>query len=171
MNTALELFAEKGFTNTSISLIASTAKISKGLLYNYFESKEDLLMEIFDDGLSDMISLFDKNKDGELSREEFIFFINQSFDLMVADIKFWKLYFSLIMQPSVMTLFEKRLHSVLTPLMNILIEYYRKKGDKDPQGSALLAGAVMDGIGFHFVLNPDIYPIDKIKKMIIEKFV
>ena len=40
---ALELFATRGYHSTSISMIAKEADISKGLLYNYFESKEELL--------------------------------------------------------------------------------------------------------------------------------
>ena len=51
--TALELFATKGYHSTSISMIARTAGISKGLLYNYYESKEDLLNE--------MLSSHDRN--------------------------------------------------------------------------------------------------------------
>ena len=34
LESALELFAEKGFKGTSISEIAKTANISKGLAYN-----------------------------------------------------------------------------------------------------------------------------------------
>ena len=45
MKVALELFAEEGYHNTSISKIASRAGISKGLLYNYFDSKEDLIKD------------------------------------------------------------------------------------------------------------------------------
>lgn len=43
ISTALNLFADKGFHNTSMEQIASHAKISKGLIYNYFESKDALL--------------------------------------------------------------------------------------------------------------------------------
>ncbi|MEJ2103763.1 MAG: TetR/AcrR family transcriptional regulator, partial [Ignavibacteriaceae bacterium] len=42
-NIALELFALNGYHATSISKIAKSAGISKGLLYNYYESKEQLL--------------------------------------------------------------------------------------------------------------------------------
>ena len=40
---AFSLIAEQGFEATSISQIAKEAGISKGLLYNYYESKEQLL--------------------------------------------------------------------------------------------------------------------------------
>ncbi|MDR1542801.1 MAG: TetR/AcrR family transcriptional regulator, partial [Prevotellaceae bacterium] len=47
--TALSLFAENGYETTSISEIAKKAGISKGLMYNYFTSKEELLQIIWDD--------------------------------------------------------------------------------------------------------------------------
>ncbi|MDR1653742.1 MAG: TetR/AcrR family transcriptional regulator, partial [Prevotellaceae bacterium] len=47
--TALSLFADKGYDATSISEIAKKAGISKGLMYNYFTSKEELLQIIWDD--------------------------------------------------------------------------------------------------------------------------
>ena len=54
MNVALELFAENGFHATSISQIAKKAKISKGLTYNYFESKKEILDEIIKKGFDSL---------------------------------------------------------------------------------------------------------------------
>ena len=59
MKAALELFAQEGYTNCSISRLASHAGISKGLMYNYFESKEALLIAIIEEGMSDFINYFD----------------------------------------------------------------------------------------------------------------
>src|SRR5688572_19482400 len=46
LQSALELFAHHGYPGTSISMITADAKVSKGLLYNFFEFKEDLLKEL-----------------------------------------------------------------------------------------------------------------------------
>ena len=50
LDTALELFAENGFHATSMSQVAKKAGVSKGLAYNYFESKQDILDEIIKTG-------------------------------------------------------------------------------------------------------------------------
>ena len=42
------LFAEHGFTNTSVSDIAKNAKIGKGTIYEYFSNKEDIVCELMD---------------------------------------------------------------------------------------------------------------------------
>ncbi len=44
---ALRLFAETGFDKTTIRLIAREADMAVGLLYNYYNSKEELLKDIF----------------------------------------------------------------------------------------------------------------------------
>ena len=46
IEAALELFANNGFHSTSVTQIAKKAGVSKGLMYNYFDSKEALLEAI-----------------------------------------------------------------------------------------------------------------------------
>jgi AcrR family transcriptional regulator len=46
IDTACRLFAEKGMENTSIKDIAADANVAQGLIYHYFDSKEDLLWAI-----------------------------------------------------------------------------------------------------------------------------
>ena len=44
--TALRLFVERGYHDTKIADIAEAVPMSTGLLFHYFASKEDLLMEL-----------------------------------------------------------------------------------------------------------------------------
>ncbi|RLD30633.1 MAG: TetR/AcrR family transcriptional regulator [Bacteroidetes bacterium] len=171
MDTALEVFSENGYANASISMIAKKAGISKGLMYNYFKSKEELLSTIVLDGLNEMFELLDPNKDGVLTKEEFTYFIEEVFKLINEKRTFYKLYFSLMMQPSVWKLFEARLAEIIEPFMKITIDYYAKKGVENPLLESLLISALFDGIGFHYVFNPEQYPLDDIKKLLIERFV
>jgi AcrR family transcriptional regulator len=171
MNVALQMFAESGYDSTSISSIAKKAGISKGLIYNYFDSKEDLMIQITEKGFEDMLNSFDLNKDGVLTEKEFIYFINTVFDLMESKLTFYKLYFTLILQPSVWKLFEVKFIEMIGPMMKTLSEYYRNKGSTDPDVEALMVGSLMDGIGFNYIFNPGNYPLERLKKMIIERFV
>ena len=45
INSAMSLFNDKGFTNTSIKEIAALANVSQVSIYNYFGSKEALISE------------------------------------------------------------------------------------------------------------------------------
>ena len=49
LNAATALFAEKGYQNTTIDLIAEHAEFGKGTIYNYFEGKEDIYWAIVSD--------------------------------------------------------------------------------------------------------------------------
>ncbi|MGP4039984.1 TetR/AcrR family transcriptional regulator [Gracilibacillus sp. D59] len=49
MNTALQLFSDNGFNETSVQQIAEQTGISKGGFYNYFSSKRDLMLEMIDE--------------------------------------------------------------------------------------------------------------------------
>ena len=44
--TALNLFVEKGYYDTKIADIAAAVPMSTGLMFHYFESKEELLLEL-----------------------------------------------------------------------------------------------------------------------------
>lgn len=170
MNTALKLFANKGFASTPISLIAKEAEISKGLIYNYFSSKEDLIINIIMDGLQDFFDIFDPNHDANLTDEEFSFFIEKSFDLLKENINLWKLYFMVMMQQEVIKLIEEELMNTLMPMIEILVKYFASKGVENPMAYARLWGAMMDGISINYVLDPGNFPIEEIKKILIEKF-
>ncbi|MEU9603630.1 TetR/AcrR family transcriptional regulator [Streptomyces sp. NPDC048057] len=45
--TATRLFAEQGYDRTSVQEIVEAAGVTKGALYHYFGSKEDLLQEVY----------------------------------------------------------------------------------------------------------------------------
>ena len=46
MDTAVEVFGEKGFKNSTISEIAKKAGVGDATIYEYFQSKEELLLSI-----------------------------------------------------------------------------------------------------------------------------
>jgi AcrR family transcriptional regulator len=101
MDVALDHFAKEGYHKTTISHIARHAGISKGLMYNYFISKESLLFEIIMRSVNEIYADFDRNKDGYLSEEEFEFFLRRLFSMLKDKRTFWRLLFQLVMQNEV----------------------------------------------------------------------
>ena len=49
LNAALRTFVKRGYPETKVAEIASEAGVAEGTLYNYFSSKEDLLLALFDE--------------------------------------------------------------------------------------------------------------------------
>src|SRR5688572_4456660 len=56
LDAALELFVEKGFSATRAEEVALRAGVSKGTLYLYYPSKEDLLKAVIEQRLSSEIA-------------------------------------------------------------------------------------------------------------------
>jgi len=49
LDAALRTFVQRGYSETKVAEIASEAGVAEGTLYNYFPSKEDLLLALFDE--------------------------------------------------------------------------------------------------------------------------
>ena len=47
IEAALTVFAERGFWDTPTSLISKTAGVADGTLFNYFKTKDDLIIEVY----------------------------------------------------------------------------------------------------------------------------
>ena len=52
LKAAIDLFAGKGFEQTTVESITRKAKIAKGTFYNFFEKKEDVLLYFLDKEIS-----------------------------------------------------------------------------------------------------------------------
>jgi AcrR family transcriptional regulator len=170
MQKALELLVLKGYHATSISDISKEAGISKGLLYNYFKGKEDLIKEIAVKGMREFINIFDPNRDGVLTDDEFEFFINESFRIVRENTNYWKLYFTIMLQPPVYEMVKEEVLGPMYDLMQILVDYYKRKQLADPGTEAMLFGALMDGIAMNYILDPEHFPLEEVRKGVLRKF-
>lgn len=168
MDAALKLFASEGYGHCSISQLATSAGISKGLMYNYFASKEDLLGEIIEQGLLEIMALFDPDQDGTLTSEELVGFIRKVFSAMRSKQEFWILYLTVILQPGVKEyLKDKPIIGYMDQFSSMLIEYFKKKGFEDPLLEMLTLSALIEGFG---VLMIYAYPSMHIPEEMMHKY-
>src|SRR6056297_972459 len=54
LRTSVSLFAQRGFATTTTSSIAKEAGVAEGLIFHYFRTKEDILLQV----LKDMIETY-----------------------------------------------------------------------------------------------------------------
>ncbi len=167
-NTALELFAAKGFHGTSISMIAEAAGISKGLIYNYFSSKEELVIELMKSGFMDLMSSFDPNYDKVLSSKELKYFIINVMNNTAGKCHFWRLYFSVISQPIVNNVAFGEIMEIAMPFFKILTEYFEAKGINNPEVEARFFAAMIDGVTLNYVFDPETFPLHESINRILE---
>ena len=145
MDVALEHFANEGYYRTTINHIARHAGMSKGLMYNYFESKEALLEAIIHKSVNEVYKYLDIDRDGYLSEDEFEFFVRKINVLLKEKRYFWRLLMQLLMQNDAREQFLKAFpesDSLIHPghepgdnnypmqMMKMIKDYfYKKKGE------------------------------------------
>lgn len=147
MNVALEHFANHGYHHTSINQIAKQAGISKGLIYNYFENKEDLLSEIINRSMSDFSSHFNPDFDNDLSEQEFEQFIRKFSLILKEKTEFWRMFFQLVIQKdvrqhflkpyldpvnSVQSIYANGNNTILAIISKMLSGYFVRKKERKP---------------------------------------
>lgn len=70
LSRSARLFAEHGFTGTSITMIADACGVSKALMYHYYDSKDDVLFDILDDHLKHLVAVVEAAADSSADPRE-----------------------------------------------------------------------------------------------------
>jgi len=177
IDAALELFADKGYASTSISCIAEKANISKGLMYNYFKSKEELLKTIVQSFLDEIGEMLDPNRDDILSKEEAIQFFDKYFELLMTRTEEAKLLVQLTVQPEVLQLFsDDNMLPKRTKQGEMIFTYFSENQKENAQMEIMNFAAIMKGITIIYAFSPEKYPDemmlqyrDYLKKMFLSK--
>jgi len=170
MHSALHLFAEKGYHQASISQIAKRAGISKGLMYNYFDSKEALLGEIFQEGFNQAYENFDQNQDGILQKEEFVSFIYRLKTLINTNRSFWQLLAGLITQPGTLNSIKTVQIEGASEINKLLYEYFVELGCHNPKFEMVYCTSLLQGAFLQYILSPETYPIDDVIERIVKTY-
>ncbi len=55
MDAAIKVFAERGFHTATVAEIARGAGVADGTIYLYFKSKDDLLLRLFDEKMTELL--------------------------------------------------------------------------------------------------------------------
>jgi TetR/AcrR family fatty acid metabolism transcriptional regulator len=65
LEAAIKVFAERGFHSATVAEIAKAAGVADGTIYLYFKGKDDLLLRLFDEKMTELLS----EARAELARE------------------------------------------------------------------------------------------------------
>ena len=170
LENALKLFSIKGYHGTSISDIAKSAGISKGLAYNYFESKQKLVEALFEQMLQigqEFEEILDSSLDPYKKIEVLIEF---SFKYIEENEEFWRLYISFVLQPEIIEQGKKVSNEFNSRLLKKMEKIIKQVGLKNPNIEAKILGALFDGIGLDYFIDKSNFPLQKIKKLILQRY-
>jgi len=170
LSVALELFAKKGYHGTSISQIAGKAKISKGLMYNYFKNKEKLLETIVLEGFNKIMEL-DYGLDEAVKPDEKLKnLIDETLDNLAENLHYWQLYTALLVQPLVQKKNKKKFYQFRKLFTSSMSEIFEGLGSSSPELDSFLLGTHLDGLALNFIATPDDFPMDEIKRVLYDKY-
>lgn len=166
LDAATTLFARKGYSDTTIEDIAKKAGISKGLIYNYFPGK----LEILEALMVDLIDLWDsfltRSLGSSSPREILAGLITAWIDMIKSRPEVMRIFMHVSSSGHLAKLLLRRNAALITKLMESLIRLFRQLKSPDPVADAYLIGALFDGICLDYAAAPDIFPIEKVEKRI-----
>jgi AcrR family transcriptional regulator len=171
LEAALHVFAEEGYHSASVSKVAGKAGVSKGLMYNYFHSKEDVLRALMSELFDHAMSLLKIEENEVITDARFIEIVSLSVDVPLREPQRWKLYMSLVFQKDVTEMLMTQMRPRMEPFMKSLSTYFMSKDYDDPIAMMRYFSAILDGVQMHCLLDPENFPAEKAKAYLIKQFV
>lgn len=164
LESALKLFAIKGFDAVPTSLIAKEAGVSEGLIFRHFENKLGLLSAIMQMG-AEKASVYIKAI-GEIERpaERIQAVIELPFQIDEEEYPFWRLVYSLKWQN------EYYDDSLSQPLKDLLMKALYELKYTDVSAEADLIMAYMDGLSTTLLLKKDVVDKEKLLSVLRKKY-
>jgi len=152
ITAAEDVFTKKGFAEARMDDIAEETGLSKGSLYNYFKSKDDLIIAILDRIFQREFKTFDELDYSKMSSTEIV---NHFVDTVAKDIKlmlrlmpiayeFLALAFRNKTVQKALKVYVNRYMNILVPIIENGIASGEFK-EVDPKEVAIAMGAVLEG--------------------------
>jgi AcrR family transcriptional regulator len=171
--TAMELFIKQGYYATSISDIAKQAGISKGLLYNYYTGKEELLSEMVEARIKEVVEVMEEAFTLNTPREQLEHIINGAIDNIHQKPEVHRFYLHLQTQPESDEDLIKYSHLIIEEnarQFEFQCKIFESMGETDPRKRSLYFSSVLQGIMLMISTYQQGFPIEEIKNQIIREF-
>jgi len=173
INAAMALFSEKGFHATSMQEVADLCRVSKGTIYTYFSSKNELLYSIFDYYFESIKARMELAKRTDLPpKEKFTNLI----DALIREGLKYKGFFKM-MHRELMVAFRSDIHRLLIEMQmetndwfrSMLIEVYGEEVRPCLHDAALILESIVNGYLRILMFEKELVNIDYIAGFITER--
>ena len=169
MAAAMHLFARDGYERTSIAGIAREAGVAKGLLYNYFSSKEDLLrtliLEAFSGGDEQIANLVAADPRSTLRN-----LLKWFFDEMRQRPEHWRLITEITLRVDKYAFVHELAKAKMEEYVQVLSRLFAQLNYTDPLNEARLFVGILDGIGVEALVLKEDYPLAAMEKFLLKKY-
>lgn len=170
MGAALELFSRNGYSQTSIEAIAKRAGVAKGLIYNYFSTKEELLHQAFLSCFEGVESAFGQLMTIDNPVMVVELFIDGLFNLFMEQMDIWRLQTGILLNPEIPPKIREVVLAKLGEYSMFITQLFMKCGVEDAESEAWIFAASCDGILLYYLLYGATMPIDGCRLTLKKKY-
>jgi TetR/AcrR family acrAB operon transcriptional repressor len=161
LDAAAAVFSREGFHQAPMADIADEAGLSKGTLYLYFESKDDLISALLEHFYREALGSLPEMVAAEGTATERLLKIGRSVvsgmqDMLQTLPLSFEFYAEAARQEQV-RLFFKEYFAESYGFLSTIVEQGIERGEfrpVDPYAAALMVGAIFEGLGLLWMVNP-----------------
>ncbi len=167
-DAAIKLFETQGYFATSIEQITAEAGVSKGLVYHYFKSKEELLEGLIahtTDRMKSVAITLNANVSVVKSLSQFV---DNFFGYLEREKRFLKLQLTLMLMPELNEIVHRAVQRRADLLLQIITDWFEQANIMESENKARLLLAVLDGAALHYLAIYDDYPLSSMKPQIMQ---
>jgi AcrR family transcriptional regulator len=171
LKAAMELFVAKGFHDTTTREITVAAGISKGLMYNYFASKEAILEGIIDLRTQDISAIIAQCRVAGDAGASIARLITAYCHMLRRDRDYLRFRTALVLQPGIPAAVTARINLRVQQLFDAICALLADVGIHDARQATYELMARLEGMGLHYLGVLQDYPLDHMQQQLIQEYV
>jgi len=169
----MEIFIEKGYHASAIDDIAKRAGVSKGLMYNYYKGKEELLAEMVNVRIEEITQVMQAAAALPSPSEQLKHIIEGALSNAKQHPSIYKFYLHLQTQPEkdeLLSRYSQMLNDAMAEQFEVQCKIFDKFGIADSRMRSLLFSSTLHGTMLMMSTYPDGYPVEEMKDQIVRQF-
>jgi len=179
LDAAERVFAEAGLQSATTAMVAERAGVSKGLVFNYFATKDDLLAAVVERRLSDQLAFWRNLELTGSPRHRLKTIVDRALDCVVSQPDAHRIYFALLLQPGGSRAVQRAVDAMKPGIADyyaLLEQLFRELGTAQPHVQALAFQSAVNGVAYTLTIQPKVarkpglYPLEPIKAEIVAAF-
>ncbi len=176
---ALEAFGEAGFHRATVEEVARRAGVSKGLIYNYFDSKTALLEAILRQRVEANADLLLSVREGEEPAGRLRRLVEGTVDMVLENPEAFRLTFALLLQPGMKDEIGRIERTILArerELQRAAADLFAELGSDAPGEDSLAFQCALTGLALVLAVQPEVaekpdhFPLRSLVDRLLRRF-
>ena len=173
IQSSIILFVENGYDGTTMDQISEYSGVSKSTIYySYFKSKLELVKSILIEGMTQYLNNLKQISfpvgmpTNEIARQ----LIRKWFAGIKENESYWKLFYRSLGNPKVIDAISNEYYELYLEYISFVTDLFKKLGKPDPESSAALLLATIDGLLYQSFFFAHISDLTQMEEKLFELF-